>query len=390
MNTNLTRFPLTRKISLGGAGIVKKIEIGGDAPVSIQTMWKEGITSVLKDSPLYNEDALVSILNRIEALSSLGCDIIRFAVPDIDSARALCLIAQYSKTPLVADIHFDYKLALECLKGNVAKIRINPGNIGSKEKTEAVVKACIEKGAAIRIGVNTGSFPKDIQAKVENGTMSRSEGLCETASRESDVLESLGFTNYCVSMKASSVQETIEANELFASRCSVPLHVGVTEAGPLIGGIVKSTIAFTHLLQKGIGNTIRVSLSDTPENEVITAREILYENGKRSGGVKIVSCPRCGRNGFDVHGFVNRWQKELLSMNKNITVAVMGCIVNGPGEGKHADIGITGAGDSIIIFKHGEIVRTLKTDESITDNEIKLNTLYSYADKAFREELESL
>jgi len=390
MNTNLTRFPLTRKISLGGAGIVKKIEIGGDAPVSIQTMWKEGITSVLKDSPLYNEDALVSILNRIEALSSLGCDIIRFAVPDIDSARALCLIAQYSKTPLVADIHFDYKLALECLKGNVAKIRINPGNIGSKEKTEAVVKACIEKGAAIRIGVNTGSFPKDIQAKVENGTMSRSEGLCETASRESDVLESLGFTNYCVSMKASSVQETIEANELFASRCSVPLHVGVTEAGPLIGGIVKSTIAFTHLLQKGIGNTIRVSLSDTPENEVITAREILYENGKRSGGVKIVSCPRCGRNGFDVHGFVNRWQTELLSMNKNITVAVMGCIVNGPGEGKHADIGITGAGDSIIIFKHGEIVRTLKTDESITDNEIKLNTLYSYADKAFREELESL
>lgn len=390
MNTNQTRFPLTRKISLGGAGIVKKIEIGGDAPVSIQTMWKEGITSVLKDSPLYNEDALVSILNRIETLSSLGCDIIRFAVPDIDSARALCLIAQYSKTPLVADIHFDYKLALECLKGNVAKIRINPGNIGSKEKTEAVVKACMEKGAAIRIGVNTGSFPKDIQAKVENGTMSRSEGLCETASRESDVLESLGFTNYCVSMKASSVQETIEANELFASRCSVPLHVGVTEAGPLIGGIVKSTIAFTHLLQKGIGNTIRVSLSDTPENEVITAREILYENGKRSGGVKIVSCPRCGRNGFDVHGFVNRWQTELLSMNKNITVAVMGCIVNGPGEGKHADIGITGAGDSIIIFKHGEIVRTLKTDESITDNEIKLNTLYSCADKAFREELESL
>ncbi|HOE09725.1 MAG TPA: flavodoxin-dependent (E)-4-hydroxy-3-methylbut-2-enyl-diphosphate synthase, partial [Treponemataceae bacterium] len=259
-----------------------------------------------------------------------------------------------------------------------------------KEKTEIVVKACMEKGAAIRIGVNTGSFPKDIQAKVENGTMSRSEGLCETASRESDVLESLGFTNYCVSMKASSVQETIEANELFASRCSVPLHVGVTEAGPLIGGIVKSTIAFTHLLQKGIGNTIRVSLSDTPENEVITAREILYENGKRSGGVKIVSCPRCGRNGFDVHSFVNRWQTELLSMNKNITVAVMGCIVNGPGEGKHADIGITGAGDSIIIFKHGEIVRTLKTDESITDNEIKLNTLYSCADKAFREELESL
>lgn len=389
MNSQIS--PLSaRKISLGGSGFVKKIEIGGDAPVSIQTMWKEGITSVLKDSPLYNEDALVSILNRIETLSSLGCDIIRFAVPDIDSARALCLIAQYSKTPLVADIHFDYKLALECLKGSIAKIRINPGNIGSKEKTEIVVKACMEKGAAIRIGVNTGSFPKDIQTKVESGSMSRAEGLCETASRESEVLESLRFTNYCVSMKASSVQETIEANELFASRYDVPLHVGVTEAGPLIGGIVKSTIAFTHLLQKGIGNTIRVSLSDTPENEVITAREILYENGKRSGGVKIVSCPRCGRNGFDVHGFVSRWQNELLSMNKNITVAVMGCIVNGPGEGKHADIGITGAGDSVIIFKHGEIVRTLKSDESIADTNLKLNTLYSCADTAFREELESL
>ena len=390
MNINQTRFPASKKISLGGTGIVKKIEIGGDAPVSIQTMWKEGITSVLKDSPLYEKDALTSILNRIETLSNLGCDIIRFAVPDTESARSLCLIAQYSKTPLVADIHFDYKLALECLKGSIAKIRINPGNIGSKEKTEIVVKACMEKGAAIRIGVNTGSFPKDIQTKVESGSMSRAEGLCETASRESEVLESLRFTNYCVSMKASSVQETIEANELFASRYDVPLHVGVTEAGPLIGGIVKSTIAFTHLLQKGIGNTIRVSLSDTPENEVITAREILYENGKRSGGVKIVSCPRCGRNGFDVHGFVSRWQNELLSMNKNITVAVMGCIVNGPGEGKHADIGITGAGDSVIIFKHGEIVRTLKSDESIADTNLKLNTLYSCADTAFREELESL
>ncbi len=389
MTNPLTAKP-SRIIHLGGSGIVKKIEIGGNTPVSIQTMWKEGITSVLKDSPLYTKDALVSILNRIETLSALGCDIIRFAVPDMESAHALSLIAQYSKTPLVADIHFDYKLALECLKGDVAKIRINPGNIGSKEKTEIVVKACMEKGAAIRIGVNTGSFPKDIQEKVESGVMTRAEGLCETASRESEVLESLGFTNYCVSMKASSVKETIDANELFASRNTVPLHVGVTEAGPLIGGIVKSTIAFTHLLQKGIGNTIRVSLSDTPENEVITAREILYENGKRSGGVKIVSCPRCGRNGFDVHGFVNRWQTELLSMNKNITVAVMGCIVNGPGEGKHADIGITGAGDSVIIFKHGEIVRTIKVDNSIEDDKQRLNSLFSYADKAFREELESL
>ncbi|NLK45849.1 MAG: (E)-4-hydroxy-3-methylbut-2-enyl-diphosphate synthase [Treponema sp.] len=382
--------PLSRIVQLGGKGAVKKMEIGGNAPVSIQTMWKEGISSVLKDSPLYRENALDSILNRLNLLSSLGCDLVRFAVPDMESAQALCLIQKHSEMPLVADIHFDYKLALVCLEGFVAKIRINPGNIGSKEKTKIVVKTCMEKGGAIRIGVNAGSFPKDIQLKVESGTMSRAEGLCETALRESEVLESLGFTNFCVSMKASSVQETIKANEIFAQQSSIPLHIGVTEAGPLIGGIVKSTIAFTHLLQKGIGNTIRVSLSDTPENEVITAREILYENGKRSGGVKIVSCPRCGRNGFDVHGFVSRWQTELLSMHKNITVAVMGCIVNGPGEGKHADIGITGAGDSVIIFKQGKIVRTIKADESIADTEIKLNNLHTCADTAFREELESL
>ncbi len=383
-------LPLSRIIQVGGKGAIKKMEIGGNAPISIQTMWKEGIRSVVKDSPLYRKHALDSILNRLNLLSSLGCDLVRFAVPDMESAQALCLIQKHSEMPLVADIHFDYKLALVCLEGSVAKIRINPGNIGSKEKTKIVVKTCMEKGGAIRIGVNTGSFPKDIQLKVESGTMSRAEGLCETALRESEVLESLGFTNFCVSMKASSVQETIEANEIFAQQSNIPLHIGVTEAGPLIGGIVKSTIAFTHLLQRGIGNTIRVSLSDTPENEVITAREILYENGKRSGGVKIVSCPRCGRNGFDVHGFVSRWQTELLSMHKNITVAVMGCIVNGPGEGKHADIGITGAGDSVIIFKQGKIVRTIKADESITDTEIKLNNLHTCADTAFREELESL
>ena len=176
-------------------------------------------------------------------------------------------------------------------------------------------------------------------------------------------------------MKASSVAETIESNEKFAEKYNVPLHIGVTEAGPLIGGVVKSTLAFSHLLREGIGSTIRVSLSSLPENEIITAKEITRELGLRSGGVKIVSCPRCGRNGFDVHGFIDRWQTELLSMQKDITVAVMGCVVNGPGEGKNADIGITGAGDSVIIFKHGTVVRTVSA---------------SQADEAFREELNSL
>jgi (E)-4-hydroxy-3-methylbut-2-enyl-diphosphate synthase len=205
--------------------------------------------------------------------------------------------------------------------------------------------------------------------------MTRAIALCETAAREAAVFDELRFDSVVVSMKASSVQETVEANEAFASKYSLPLHIGVTEAGPLIGGIVKSTLAFSRLLTENIGSTIRVSLSSTPENEVITGLEILRECGKRPGGVHIVSCPRCGRVGFDVHGFVDRWQNELLSMHKNITVAVMGCVVNGPGEGKHADIGIAGAGNQVIIFKQGKTVRTVEA---------------SQADAAFREELNSL
>ncbi|MBQ0166003.1 MAG: (E)-4-hydroxy-3-methylbut-2-enyl-diphosphate synthase [Treponema sp.] len=375
-----------RTVVIGGKGNIKRVEIGGNSPISIQTMWKEGIVGVQND-----RNALISISERIKKLHLLGCDIVRFAVPDMESAEALCAIADVSVLPVVADIHFDYKLALRCLEGNVAKIRINPGNIGARERVEAVVNRCREKGVAIRIGVNTGSLPSDLATAVQQGTIDRAHALAETALREAAVFEELGFTNYVVSMKASSVQETIDANEAFASKSSAPLHIGVTEAGPIIGGIVKSTLAFSHLLYEGIGSTIRVSLSDTPENEVIAGREILRETGKRAGGVKIVSCPRCGRNGFDVHGFVSRWQNELLSLDKDITVAVMGCVVNGPGEGKHADIGITGTGDSVIIFKHGEIVRTIHPDEKTAGNmQQKLNSLRENADKAFREELLSL
>lgn len=364
------KYKQPRSAIFGGMGKTKKIEIGGSSPVSIQTMWKEGIIPVLTD-----HNALVSIIDRLSKLELLGCDIVRFAVPDMESAEALCKIAELTTMPLVADIHFDYRLALKCLEGNVSKIRINPGNIGSVDRVKAVVNGCKDKGVAIRIGVNTGSLPQDIAEKVRIGKITRAEGLAETAAREISVFEELDFHNTVVSMKASSVEETVLANEAFASRYDIPLHIGVTEAGPLIGGIVKSTLAFSKLLNENIGSTIRVSLSSTPENEVITAKEILRETGKRTGGVKIVSCPRCGRNGFDVHGFVDRWQQELLSINKDITVAVMGCVVNGPGEGKHADIGITGAGDSVIIFKHGEIVRKISSND---------------ADNAFREELLSL
>lgn len=359
-----------RIVTLGGAYGVRSVVMGGNNPVTIQTMWKEGIANLTGDS-----GALRSVLERISVMRNLGCDIIRFAVPDMESARSLCLIAANTEMPLVADIHFDYRLALECLKGPVAAIRINPGNIGSRERVEAVVNDCKEKGCAIRIGVNTGSLPSDLEQKVELKELTRAEALAQTALREAEVFDSLDFANVVVSMKASSVKETVDANEAFAKVSDIPLHIGVTEAGPLIGGIVKSTLAFSTLLNEGIGSTIRVSLSSSPENEIIAGREILHECGKREGGVSIVSCPRCGRIGFDVHSFVDRWQNELLGMKKNITVAVMGCVVNGPGEGKHADLGIAGGKDKVIIFKKGKIVRTVDAKD---------------ADKVFREELESL
>ncbi len=360
----------TKIVSLGGKGITKRISIGGESPVSVQTMWKEGITDLDK-----NSEKLDRIITQLNELSVMGCDIVRFAVPDMESAAGLNLIAARTTMPLVADIHFDYKLALECLKGNVAAIRINPGNIGSVENTRTVVEACRENGAAIRIGINSGSLPKDLQEQIVERKITRAQGLCETAARESQIFEDLKFDQYVVSMKSSDVKETIECNRYYAQKYNNPLHLGVTEAGPLIGGIVKSSIAFSTLLAEGIGDTIRVSLSSTPENEVVAGINILKECGKRPGGVNLVSCPRCGRIGFDVHSFVSRWQNKLLSMDKNITVAVMGCVVNGPGEGRHADLGIAGTADKAIIFKKGKIVRTIDAKD---------------ADKVFEEELKSL
>ncbi len=360
----------TKKIYLGGKGITKRISIGGDSAVSVQTMWKEGITDLNT-----NSEKLDRIISQLNELSVMGCDIVRFAVPDMESATGLNLIAERTSMPLVADIHFDYKLALECLKGNVAAIRINPGNIGSIENTRTVVEACHENGAAIRIGINSGSLPQDLQKQIAAGEITRAQGLCETAVREAQVFEDLKFDQYVVSMKSSDVKETIECNRFYAQKYNNPLHLGVTEAGPLIGGIVKSSIAFSTLLAEGIGDTIRVSLSSSPENEVVAGINILKECGKRPGGVNLVSCPRCGRIGFDVHSFVSRWQNKLLAMDKNITVAVMGCVVNGPGEGRHADLGIAGTADKAIIFKKGKIVRTIDAKD---------------ADKVFEEELRSL
>ena len=369
-NFFMSEYIKPRTVFVGGKNNVKKVGLGGNEPVSIQTMWKESIKDVYKDSKKLSE-----IIKRIQNLKALGCDILRFAVPDSESAKSLSIIQENVSLPLVADIHFDYKLALECLKGNVIALRINPGNIGSRDRVLKVVDACKEKDAAIRIGVNSGSLPKDLFALVQENKMSRSDALVETARREVEVFDQLNFSKVVVSMKASSVEETILSNQAFAKKFDIPLHIGVTEAGPLISGVVKSSIAFSSLLTHGIGSTVRVSLSSSMENEVIAAREILSACSLRKEGISIISCPRCGREGFDVHGFVQRWQEKLYSIEKKLTVAIMGCIVNGPGEGKTADIGIAGAGDKAIIFKKGKISRTVDAKD---------------ADKVFEEELNSL
>ena len=361
---------ITKTVKLGGKGITKTVLIGGGNPVSVQTMWKDGITDLNT-----NNQKLESIIKQLNELSLIGCDIVRFAVPDMESAACLNLLSERTVMPLVADIHFDYKLALECLKANVAAIRINPGNIGSEENTKTVIEACRGHGVPIRIGINSGSLPKDLQEQIAAGKMSRAQGLCETAAREAEIFDKYNFNQYVVSMKSSDVNETIQCNTFYSQKYNNPLHLGVTEAGPLIGGIVKSSIAFNTLLTQGIGDTIRVSLSSSPENEVIAGINILKECGKRSRGVNLVSCPRCGRLGFDVHSFVDRWQNRLLAMDKNITVAVMGCVVNGPGEARHADLGIAGTADKAIIFKKGKIVQTIDAKD---------------ADKVFEEELNNL
>jgi (E)-4-hydroxy-3-methylbut-2-enyl-diphosphate synthase len=319
-----------------------------------------------------------AVVKRIGELKRMGCSLLRFAVPDIQSAEALGALASMVSMPLVADIHFDYQIALRCLDFPIAKIRINPGNIGSPEKVRAVLEKAAANNRPIRIGVNAGSLPAELRRKVDLEGMDRAEALVLAAEKELAVFEKFDFPNVLVSMKASGITDTIKANRLLAQRTSVPLHIGVTEAGPQTAGVVRNTAAILALLQEGIGDTIRVSLSDTMEMEVIAGREILNAFADMSGrtesrkGVVIISCPRCGRNGFDTHGFTGRWQNRLYSMDKNLTVAIMGCAVNGPGEARHADLGITGAGEKVLIFRRGEVIRTIDAAD---------------ADKAFEEEL---
>ena len=351
--------------------------MGGGLPPVIQTMWKDRLS--FED---IEDDAAERIIARVDGLKKMGCGLLRFAVPDLDAAEVLGNLASMVSMPLVADIHFDYKIALRCLDFPIAKLRINPGNIGGRDKVEAVLGKAAANSRPIRIGVNAGSLPHDLRRRVVSGSLESAEALVQAAERELALFDEFGFRDVMVSMKASSVADTIKANRILAKRSDVPLHVGVTEAGPLIAGVVRNTAALLVLLGEGIGDTIRVSLSDTMEKEVIACREILSTVGGLKGNnagesqwVRIVSCPRCGRSGFDTHGFTERWQSRFYAMDKNITIAVMGCAVNGPGEARHADLGITGAGDKVLIFREGEVTRTVDASE---------------ADAAFEEELDRL
>jgi (E)-4-hydroxy-3-methylbut-2-enyl-diphosphate synthase len=340
-------------------------------------MWKDRLS--LDDLRGERGTALV---RRIENLSAMGCAILRFAVPAMEDADVLGVLASRVSLPLCADIHFDYKIALRCLEFPIAKLRINPGNIGDRGRVEKVVSKAAARNIPIRIGVNAGSLPLALRAEVDSG-LDRAEALVRAALDELSVFDELGYTNTAVSMKASGIADTLRANRIFRERSDAPLHIGVTEAGPLVSGTVRNTAALVPLLASGIGDTIRVSLSDTMENEVIAGREILSaaremtavesgaagatETDRFGGGVTIVSCPRCGRNGFDTIAFTERWKTRLYAIKKNCTIAVMGCAVNGPGEARHADLGITGAGDSVILFRQGKTVKTLrvKNDEDI-------------------------
>ena len=333
---------MTRQIMVGN------VPIGGGAPVSVQSMLNTKTADV------------AGSLAQIRALQTAGCQIVRLAVPNMEAARGFAQICRESELPLVADIHFDYKLAIAAAEGGAAKIRINPGNIGGEDRVKAVVEVCKDKHIPIRIGVNGGSLEKGLLEKYGHPT---AEALVESAFSHLELLEKYGFYDSCVSMKSSTVPTMVAASRLFRSKCDYPLHIGVTETGPVRMGLIKSAMGIGALLLDGIGDTLRVSLTDDPVQEVYAAQDILKAAGLRKEGVNIVSCPTCGRTRIDLIGLVNRVDEALKSCKKPITVAVMGCVVNGPGEAREADIGIAGGDGWGMIFEKGEQVEKLPYDE---------------------------
>lgn len=326
--------------------------VGGGNPVSVQSMTNTDTRDV------------ESTCAQIEKLTAAGCEIIRAAVPDMEAAEAIGKIKKQIKIPLVADIHFDYKLALECIKNGVDKVRINPGNIGSRERVKAVADAAKSRAIPIRIGVNGGSLEKDLLQKYGGPT---ADALVESAMRHVEILDDVNFSDIVVSIKVSSVPTMIEAYRKFSKLCPIPLHVGVTEAGTMRGGIIKSSIGIGVLLSEGIGDTIRVSLTADPVEEIRAAKDILNALEIRKSGVTLVSCPTCGRTRIDLIPIAEEVERRLKDVHKDIKVAVMGCAVNGPGEAREADIGIAGGNGEGLIFKKGEIVRKVPEDRIIEE-----------------------
>ena len=322
--------------------------IGGGNPVLIQSM-----------TNTKTEDVSATVA-QIHDLEKAGCDIIRCTAPTMEAARAIAEIKKQIHIPLVADIHFDYRLAIASIENGTDKIRINPGNIGAKERVKAVVDCAKERNIPIRVGVNSGSLEKDLLEKYGGVT---AEALVESALKEAAVIEDMGYDNLVISIKSSDVMTAVKAHELISKKTDHPLHVGITEAGTLRRGLIKSSIGLGLILSQGIGDTIRVSLTADPIEEVYAAREILKTLGLLKGGIEIVSCPTCGRTRIDLVGLANKVETMVQGYDLNIKVAVMGCAVNGPGEAKEADIGIAGGNGEGLLIKHGQIVRKMKEEE---------------------------
>ena len=332
--------------------VVGGVPIGGGAPVTIQSM---------TNTPTRNVEATVEQIRR---LAAAGCEIIRVAVPDMEAAQAVGEIKKQISIPLVVDIHFDYRLALEAVKQGCDAVRINPGNIGSPDRVAAVAAACKERGVPIRIGVNGGSLEKPLRAKFGGATP---EALVESAFGHIKLLEDCDFTDICISLKSSSVPVTMGAYKLMDEKSAYPLHIGVTETGTPKMGILKSAVGIGGLLALGIGDTIRVSLSADPVEEVYAARDILKVAGVRKEGPELISCPTCGRTQIDLIGLANEVEERLKAVDKPITVAVMGCVVNGPGEASAADVGLAGGVGEGLLFKKGEIIKKVPQDKLVDE-----------------------
>ncbi len=324
--------------------------IGNGAPISIQSMLNTRAVDI---------EGSVSQAIRLE---EVGCEIIRAAIPDMNAVRLIPALKEAVSIPVVADIHFDYKLALESVSAGIDKIRINPGNIGDESRVKEVVKACKLKNIPIRIGVNSGSLEKDILKKYGHPTAA---ALCDSALYHASLLEKFDFYDTVLSMKSSDVKTMVEAYEIADRSCDYPLHLGVTEAGTTRMGIIKSSAGIGSLLLHGIGDTIRISLTADPVEEIYAAKDLLKAIGVRKDGITFVSCPTCGRTKIDLIGLANEAQERLKNCNKNIKVAIMGCVVNGPGEAKEADIGIAGGDKEGLVFKKGEILYKVPEDKLI-------------------------